>query len=844
MSQTLHFLPWLRRGLGLTLTARDQGSGPVPRAAAVPAWIEIDLATVDAPLAMRPADHATAIDPTSIVRRFPPPNAVDAEWGYFPVADLVAPDLPWVLSPAAPDEAAGDQLSTGRLRPWVVLVCVPAATAEFVAAGTGRPARLVVPASELPDLAESYAWAHVQSAFEPDQVVASLTTSPGAVIARLVCPRRLEPNTSYRAAIVASFVAVGDRLHPAWTGADADQSLLVYDSWTFRTGDAHSFEELCQRLGPVADETLTLGLRGTDITDIGLIDPWPAVPRVRVDYAGALWDADVTPDRLGPRGEAFAKPVAQLLDRTELHPTVGADDPDPLVAPPFYGSFAAGADAVPQLGWMRELNLDPTNRMIAGRGADVVRRNQERFMNAAWRQAGEVRETNRQLSFTRLQSEIGSAWKQRADRLDPLQRVAIMRSQLSFARDGDRAPRRTLRDSAFPDALVEPAFSRITRPGSVVAKAASRRNVERKDWRGSVGPTFATPAKRRQVKFATTAAPAGTRFTDPRHAGPDVVNPTVELTDEFNLDATAALATNAVNPIAAGLTRLRTRIPGLDAVLGSVDPPDAPTRVAIGPVIDEALMWSLVEMSPELLLPGVDAFPNNSLRVVETNPAFVSAFMAGANHEMSRELLWREFPAHLAATTFRRFWDRPDRSVLDIIPIADWDRRDDLAEFGAGGGESVVLLIRGDLVRHYPNVRVLLVDPATNIGGLPSFGGWIPPDVRFMAYHVADADAVTAPGSRWRIAFEEQLTEPRFGLDTVAPGDPAPALASWDNLCWQHLTGHDGAIHLSVGDAFPSRLPPPPGATWGLNSAHMARATYQRPYRYDVRVEDLIGGGR
>ena len=58
-------------------------------------------------------------------------------------------------------------------------------------------------------------------------------------------------------------------------------------------------------------------------------------------------------------------------------------------------------------------------------------------------------------------------------------------------------------------------------------------------------------------------------------------------------------------------------------------------------------MWSLVELSPELLLPGVDLFPNNAVRVVETNPAFVAAFLAGANHEMTRELLWREYPADI-----------------------------------------------------------------------------------------------------------------------------------------------------------------------------------------------------
>ena len=32
--------------------------------------------------------------------------------------------------------------------------------------------------------------------------------------------------------------------------------------------------------------------------------------------------------------------------------------------------------------------------------------------------------------------------------------------------------------------------------------------------------------------------------------------------------------------------------------------------------------------------------------------------MAGLNHEMARELLWRGYPTDQRGTVFRRFWDR------------------------------------------------------------------------------------------------------------------------------------------------------------------------------------------
>jgi len=312
MSENLNFLPWLRRGLGLTLTNRDAGSGSLPRNAPVEAWVEIDGVPAEATLSLRPVDHATGIDTTQVIRRYPSAGSVDAEYGYFPLVDLSAPDLPWVLTPAAADE------SNGRLRPWLVLVCVEDAAAELVPGADGRPAHLVVAADQLPDLAESFAWAHVQSAVPPRDVVTSLTDNPGAVLARLLCPRRLAPNTSYRVAIVAAFAAVDDEVVPAWPRAEGSEELIVYDTWTMSTGEAGSFEELCERLGPV--------------------DPWPPGTKgVVVDYAGAMWDADVEPADLGSLTDDFESDVVPLLVQADHRVELDLDDPDPVVTPPYYG---------------------------------------------------------------------------------------------------------------------------------------------------------------------------------------------------------------------------------------------------------------------------------------------------------------------------------------------------------------------------------------------------------------------------------------------------------------------------------------------------------------------------
>ncbi len=88
--------------------------------------------------------------------------------------------------------------------------------------------------------------------------------------------------------------------------------------------------------------------------------------------------------------------------------------------------------------------------------------------------------------------------------------------------------------------------------------------------------------------------------------------------------------------------------------------------------------------------------------------------------------------------------------------------------------------------------------------------------------------------------FEEQPCEPRFGLDT---GTGRERLAGWSDLTWEHLTNQDSAIHhLVVGaGGFPCAQPAPAGATWGLNGAHMARVTYQSPFRGVIPVVDLVG---
>ena len=113
-----------------------------------------------------------------------------------------------------------------------------------------------------------------------------------------------------------------------------------------------------------------------------------------------------------------------------------------------------------------------------------------------------------------------------------------------------------------------------------------------------------------------------------------------------------------------------------------------------------------------------------------------------------------------------------DRSLVDV----------------AGGESNLVLLIRGELLRRYPNTVVLAI-PASGPGTPSSdetmvkraiFAGFLDPDVTFFGFDLVDDDL--RQGDGWFFALQEQITEPRFGLDE-SPTRPA-GLTAWRQAAW------------------------------------------------------------
>ena len=85
-------------------------------------------------------------------------------------------------------------------------------------------------------------------------------------------------------------------------------------------------------------------------------------------------------------------------------------DTVPTLSPPIYGEHPARRHLVERTRvdrhWLDGLSLQPRYRLAAGWGAEVVRQNQDEFMQAAWEQVGEILAAERAFSLARLSRDV------------------------------------------------------------------------------------------------------------------------------------------------------------------------------------------------------------------------------------------------------------------------------------------------------------------------------------------------------------------------------------------------------------------------------------------------------
>ncbi|MCK5312043.1 MAG: hypothetical protein KAJ62_08035, partial [Desulfobacteraceae bacterium] len=423
------------------------------------------------------------------------------------------------------------------------------------------------------------------------------------------------------------------------------------------------------------------------------------------------------------------------------------------------------------------------------------------------------------------------------------------------------------------------------------------------------------------------------------------------------------------------------------------------------PEFPQPMNESLLELSKNLFLPGIEKIKPNTIGLLETNPRFLEAFMCGLNHELGSELLWRGYPTDQRGSYFRQFWDvsynmptpsekqimldkwleehgiefieeldkekkemiiyrhsrlflrelkkmygtlitssrfngenlseenktkilnelgklikrfrhnYPDtfkdisndvfeafnpfinkmveknyikESRMDIEPIHLWKKR-----LGKNAGEieeKLVLTIRGDLLKRYPNAIIYAVDgyrpdmdnpefvipaleekireyyenlpvdeiPSENLEATiesildehpktyPIFGAQALPDITFLGFPFNEYAAVkTAENPGKYFVIEEHVSEPRYGLDTPPKDGSIPEISSendFDNISWANFELSDGSYLDTIQDfSNANNFADQEWNNWiNASSALKAELTFQKPVRIIIGANGML----
>ena len=329
------------------------------------------------------------------------------------------------------------------------------------------------------------------------------------------------------------------------------------------------------------------------------------------------------------------------------------------------------------------------------------------------------------------------------------------------------------------------------------------------------------------------------------------------------------------------------------------------------PQFDLPMYKPLLEISSELFLPNLNLIAQNSITLLETNQAFIEAYMVGLNHEFARELLWREYPTDQRGSCFRQFWDvsafldpqpAPDpeaqkEKLRDITKLHRWPQASALKDHdnrqtGGAAQEELVLTIRGELLKKYPNAVIYAhraewqrkagsgaIDPTQErrLAPLtaaeednpphdkvrtPLYEAKVDPDIFFFGFDLTDTEVKGGTGANpnddpgWFFVIKERPGEPRFGFD-IGAADPA-RIAVWNDLAWDNVQpGAPGSFVVldNAMNAFTVQPPVLPedaekveqhgddvAIRWNkdMNAADVAYVLYQGPVLVAVHGAEML----
>jgi hypothetical protein len=342
-----------------------------------------------------------------------------------------------------------------------------------------------------------------------------------------------------------------------------------------------------------------------------------------------------------------------------------------------------------------------------------------------------------------------------------------------------------------------------------------------------------------------------------------------------NLTTLAGTLTTALDPAKTIVDGIRGRLRLAPWITwNATDPLDA---IMAAPEFDTPMYEPLRDLGQDWMLPGASSILPDTVTVVLPNQRFIESYLLGLSFEMGRELLFHEYPTDQRGTYFPQFWDTrgalsPDdtpvdpKMLHDITAIHTWHAD---AGLGANTGRvpappdgHLVLLVKGELFRRFPNTLVSAVQAVMRSDGTrtlgvakqyPIFSGRLEPDIAFFGFDLT-IDRARGGGADlgWFFVLAEHPTEPRFGLD-ADDGDYAGRAASWPDLNWADLAPTADALtgldYVDLGAPLPdvSAVAPAPGdpaVNWhtvsGANGSDLAWITLRRPFRVAIHADDVL----
>ncbi|REG90269.1 hypothetical protein [Algoriphagus antarcticus] len=929
------FLPFLRRGIvGLLNSNVEKDRLTIPLRLQVIGEGETLPPPIEHPIQLLGPGDITGLNHQAIVRTVPRAGVNDFEANFLAAIEFYDEDFTWRYSPLIPD--------SGKLAPWIWLIVLTENEYLRVTGVKGKLPAIDITSeamlSAFPAPETTASWAHVHLNFEPEGSTAkalgssiqqNLNQNPNLGCSRLICPKHLRANTSYRGFLIPAFekgrkaglghpeadVAASSNSQISWASQEgklAPNRFPVYYEWPFSTSLEGDFVDLARRLSPLTIEeqnNLAAATKLLDIRDPGWgirgakgiirLESALKLPGLPPDSANELDDKKLLGKKIGlllnlgivaqDSAEAKGTPHPYFKSEDNLTEQSNLDD-DPIITPPIYGGFyrpGQPLSAGNSQSWYEELNLNPVYRVAAAVGTGVVQKDQEELMDIAWEQWGTYADTrkieNRWLFSEQLSKRMGLKRIQpMVDSTDPVvqYRATGFFSPLipTIKKDGTTTQKMvkfTTANAAMPSTFSS-AFLKVTRKGGPLMRRFEEK--PKGTFFAAVKPlvlmaampTTAIQGAANAILFWLNSGAASSEHVikvglggiEPLKSAMSLWLPyvsmqraRVEPRNDLHKSTMAELwvQISPENTIMSRFKSMMDRKLPTNIVAADGNKPPAP-------VFREATYARLAERNTDFILPGLEKIPQNRVAILKANNKFIESYLVGLNHEMAHEFLWREFPAPLNATYFSQFWDVRNSTTpkQDIQPIQNWKSNSKIGKHGiatgqAGSEDPMVVVIRGDLLRKYPNTEIFMarstwdnkkagshklvldvneqskwVDDTLDLRR-PIFSARIEPDYTFLGFNLGIEEVrgnAEVPG--WFFVLKERTGDTNFGMDLVA--EPSSKDPSWDLLT--EVTENQ-CIQIE-SDQFKT-LP-----RSGKRADQVASMLYQRPFMLFVHAGRLL----